>query len=357
MTSDDLKRTIKARLTDPVALFAHLGLDPPRRDGGGWKARCIWHDERTPSMGVRLRNGELGLWCFGACARGGDVFHLVAAARGLDLVRDFKEVLAAAAALAGVDLGAAPPPPAAPRAAPSPAPPKRVPFEELRALWMAAASVCPPNGTLVTEELQLVLGFLSGRDWWPPRALSDLDIVRVLPLPESYAFPRWWRASWARCWRLAVVGREPDGTPASLHARAVTPPPEGKPKERWPWETEEGYQSVGLLFADPAGLELLRGKPRAGLDGVLITEGLTDFVTASLEVAARRLPFAVLSAVNGSFPALGKVRWPAGLDAFVFTDPDRAGDRYAEQVCDALPAVRVFRWRAAVEQRLARALG
>jgi hypothetical protein len=41
---------------------------------GRWKARCPFHDERTPSFTV-FAEGQRG-WCFG-CNQGGDIFDLV----------------------------------------------------------------------------------------------------------------------------------------------------------------------------------------------------------------------------------------------------------------------------------------
>lgn len=182
--------------------------------------------------------------------------------------------------------------------------------------------------------------------------LSALDVARVLPDPEGYRWPAWWpgyRDKWAP-YRLTVRAYEPDGTLAGLHARAVLPledmrplgltrtrrngTEEVSPKTRWPL----GMDAGGLLMADPGGLAVLEADPEAvqGLRGVMVCEGLTDLLRAASKVAEERLPLGVLAAAAGGFSALARVRWPPGLEVFTATDTDPAGDKYLDQIREAL---------------------
>lgn len=68
-----------------------------KQTGANWKARCPFHNERTPSFMV---SRERGSWhCFG-CARGGDIFSFVQEIEGMD----FPEALRFLAKRAGVEI-------------------------------------------------------------------------------------------------------------------------------------------------------------------------------------------------------------------------------------------------------------
>ncbi len=69
-----------------------------KKTGRTFKARCPFHQERTPSFVV---DPERGTWhCFGSCSTGGDVIEFVRRVEGLD----FKEALRTCAERAGVEL-------------------------------------------------------------------------------------------------------------------------------------------------------------------------------------------------------------------------------------------------------------
>ncbi|MPZ99299.1 MAG: DNA primase [Dehalococcoidia bacterium] len=71
-----------------------------KKAGRTWKARCPFHNERTPSFVV---DPERGTWhCFGSCSTGGDVLEFVRRVEGLD----FKEALRRCAERAGIELRA-----------------------------------------------------------------------------------------------------------------------------------------------------------------------------------------------------------------------------------------------------------
>jgi hypothetical protein len=281
-----------------------------------------------------VADGTIAVHCFG-CGAGGDVLSLIAAACELDLRRDFRKILLIGAELAGMFAGQTPAPPGGTiNGGPIGRPPKA----EVSALWAASGRV-DQFRTPLQEADRAVARFFAHYRWWPP-LVAALDLARLTPPRPAYHWPRWWPARWAEVWRVALQALEPDGTPASLHARAVFGRP--LPKTRWPM----GCDARGLFFADANGRALLDGRPRRDLKGALLLEGATDFVSAAVEVAESGQPFAVLGGTAGSFPALARVRWPEGLPAFVLTDNDMAGDRYAAEIRAALSHADVRRLRS-----------
>jgi hypothetical protein len=341
---DDVKRAF-ARRFDPFALAVLLGREEgAKRQPGGVAALCLWHLERSPSLSITIGpEGHHRLHCF-ACSQTWNALQAIAQARGVD----FPAALAEAAALVGIDLGAASTrhqlraAPAPARTAPLARP--RIPNDERNALWGAAY---PANRTLadLTESDLAAAWMLARRRWYAP-ALAALDLVRLLPLPSEFsAWPSWWPSTWADCWRLAALAYEPDGTPASIHARAVYP--DASPKDRWPLGGERYSVARGLFFADAGALSVLRGAPPRDLEAIVLCEGITDWIATSLAVADEGAPMAVLGGASGSWPALARVKWPQGCPAIVAVDADAAGEKYAAQIRAALPrTVEIRRWRA-----------
>lgn len=225
------------------------------------------------------------------------------------------------------------PAPAKPRPAPTP---KRPPRAELEALWAAAARPgLVPLGP--SKNYARACAYLEQRD--PPINAIEaglVDVLRVLPDPDAFDYPAWWPSTWASCWCLGAIAYEADGTPASLQARAVE---KRDAKTLWP----KGCEARGLLFACERGAAFLRGQlMMMPLDGVLIAEGLTCTLAAAIyaaqQEAARGPTLAVLGVTAGAAAALGKVRWPEGVPAYVATDHDPAGEGYAEEIRRALPS-------------------
>jgi hypothetical protein len=332
MTRIDHAAEIRARLTDPSTVVDALGLgDHSLRQAGGRTVLCPVHAERSPSCSItRGPDGTIRFRCFG-CEATGDVLDLVATVKGLSTEHDFKRVLEEAARIAGYDLGVeASGKPLPPRPVP-PKPPerKRPPIAEVEALWAASQ---PVNDAGTDAQVAL---FLSARRLFPP-AIAQLDVVRVTPV--EYEWPAWWRANWARSWRLITRAFEPDGSFGSLHARAVD---ESTPKTRWPFDCA----ADGLLFADARGQALLRGQV-GDTDRIVFVEGLTDFVAMASVVRDAGRRHAVWGITSGSAPALTKIRWPR-LPVVVATDSDVAGQRYAAEVERRAPkSIRVARWAA-----------
>jgi len=85
---------IKQRLSIAEVVQGYLEL---KKAGGRFRARCPFHNERTPSFYVSPDRDSF--YCFG-CSKGGDIFTFVQEIEGVD----FKEALALLAARAGIEI-------------------------------------------------------------------------------------------------------------------------------------------------------------------------------------------------------------------------------------------------------------
>jgi len=97
---DDIKRA----LSDPGRVAELLGLtEGSKRQQTGLLVRCPSHNERDASCSITRHPADdlLRVKCH-ACGFSGDVFHLVAAVRGLAVDRDFAAVVEEARRLAGI---------------------------------------------------------------------------------------------------------------------------------------------------------------------------------------------------------------------------------------------------------------
>ena len=306
--------------------------------------------KRTP---VVTGHGGKSWRCY-SCTETGDALDLLSwvlvGCRGREAGSRFAEVLTWLQERRALLLEAPPPPPPAPR----------VPESELR----AALRLCRRP-----EAVPEVAAWLSGRGIEPARAPCGV-------LPPGFS-AGWWPRSFSRWWPIVAPMVDGHGRVAGVHgatpyrsdlvqeqregrhgayvAHLRRPCPSGRlhawedgacgacgatrgRKTTWP----RGTNNRGLLFADP-------GVARPWMTGsgptprsVLIAEGITDYLHA---VAARPpgRPLAVLGVESGSAAALRLVSWPIGIDVRIATDPDEAGDRYADEIRAALPAH--ARWR------------
>ena len=134
----DHKKELRHALTDVHRVIRALGLEKgAQRQATGLTICCPWHKENTPSCSVTLgKDGTIRLRCFG-CQATGDVFALIAQVHGLDVRRDFTEVLRISAELANAtdildDLDAARHGAPAPKRAPWVAPIPPAPIEVQR---------------------------------------------------------------------------------------------------------------------------------------------------------------------------------------------------------------------------------
>ena len=214
--------------------------------------------------------------------------------------------------------------------------PKRPSPEQVASLWKASTPLPQMNGC---QEDQMVRDFLSFRKF-DLDLLAQTGMVKAIPLRSQYNWPAWWPASWSPVWRLVTPAFEINGKVASLHARAVSS--NGiKPKSRWP----KGCEANGLLLANKQGVRLLRGKQEGELEALLICEGITDLFRASSAAIHEKMNVAILAGTSGSFSRINKISIPDNLDIVVCTDPDQAGDAYAETIKKNLCGKKVYRMK------------
>ncbi len=194
--------------------------------------------------------------------------------------------------------------------------------------------------------------YLRGRGFDPGR-VAQSNLARALPV--AAAVPSWaWfgQRTWAETGhRLLVPLYGPTGAMESLRARAVTST--DAPSKLAP----KGYEVRGLVTADTLGRELLRTgelpswwPPEQTLQ-TWVTEGETDFLAMAVRwMDSTDTIRAVLGVMAGSWtPECPDVaaRIPDGSVVVVATDPDDAGDEYAEQIRKTLAGrdVAVKRYR------------
>lgn len=333
---------IKRALTDPRRTLEALGLfgegRAHARQAAGWLIRCPVHDDKTPSCSVQVRDGVL-LWRCHGCGGSGDVLHLVAAARGLSLRRDFRGVLIEAARIAGLwatvreledgetQGGPAPPPIAAPTPAQeAPEPPRTYP-DKPEAFW---------DGLCAVGTVELSAQYLRGRAI-NPDAVESRDLARVIP--DRGPLPPWARYR-GRTWRetghrLIVPMFDAAGVLRSVRAWRVV---DGDSPKRLP---PGGHKASELVMADPWGLAWLRGRREP--KRIVITEGEPDFCVWGTRLNDPSA--ALVGIVSGSWCSQFANRVPIGCRVDVRTDQDQAGERYLADIAASLRrrTPRVFR--------------
>lgn len=333
MTRPDYAAEIRRTLVNPRAVCDRLGLlqGATTQTGQGVTIRCPAHGERTPSCSVTIgRDGTLRFRCFG-CQATGDVLTLVATVHDLDVRTNFREVLLAAAELAGLsqvvdELNDRKP--YEPRPLPSlpePGPERDYPdASEVAALWALGGPVAadPASG-----------GHLVGRGL-NARTVDSLGLLRALPdgarLPgwASYRGQPWTRSGH----RMVVRVFDAAGVLRSVRAWRV----EGDaPAKRLP---PAGHKATGLVMANRHALELLTGErttPRV----VVVAEGEPDFATCSLLWPT----VAVFGITSGSWSADFAKRIPLGSEVVIRTHNDQAGDKYAKDILETVKTRAVVR--------------
>jgi DNA primase len=310
-------------------LCAKLGL---LGDRAGWTkhahgvvVRCVWHEDRSPSLDVRLaKDGTIGCVCY-ACGATGDALSLIAASHGIDPAVSFREVLRVAADLACMpglldDEAPRPIPAPRPRAVPPPAERTYPPEHELASLFDATSPV--------TDDAE-VSGWLAGRGI-SPDLVAELNLARAIRR-DACALPRFATYK-GRSWletghRLIVPVYDERINVRSVRCGRVRD--DDSPKRLPP----SGYRATGLVMADAAARAMLAGERKAAK--LCVVEGEPDFLTW-----ATRAPkdTAVIGLTSGAWCPLIAMRVPSGTPVFVRTDHDPAGDKYAEEVSRSLRA-------------------
>ena len=194
-----------------------------------------------------------------------------------------------------------------------------------------------------------VRDFINMRGWDNLiNSIHTHDLARIVP--RQMNCPPWWPSSWRTSWRLVVRAYRSDGTIGGIHARSITPLPEDKPKARWHWseQSEKNNQPAkwttsGLLFACPVGLRLMKKQPIQGLIGIIVSEGITDWIRAAAEgmewARPGQIP-AIFGGTSGSWSGLAFVRFPIDVQLLVATDPDKGGEQHAQHIREACAMAR-----------------
>lgn len=309
--SREAVEAVRRQLSNPGDVCQRLGLlERAERTGGGLLICCPVHGDRKPSCSVRVAaDRTIAVRCH-ACGWTGDVLTLLAAVERLDPRRDFAAVLGRAAELAGVSIDDPPPrrelPPLPAREPP--------PVDQVRALLRAGVDV---------DGDQVVAGWLRSR---------GLDPAACVPLACALG-PDWLPWSWAsyrrRSWtvsghRLLLPLFDALGELRSVRARAVVA--DATPKSLPPG----GHASAGFLLADARGVAMLRAGPTAAPARVLVLEGEPDYLTWASRSSGRWAVFGLPG--SGAWTSAIGDRIPAGSEVVIRTDPDPAGDHYAEIV-------------------------
>lgn len=294
-----------------------------RQAGGNLIICCPSHGERNASCGVTLGpDGTVRVRCF-SCGFGGDALHLVAAARGLDIKRDFPAVLREAAGIAGLDFedlgnGA----PMQVRQAPTPKPLQESTYplaSEVASVWQR----CIP----VTESEEVSI-WLSSRGL-DPATIDERELARALP--EDIVLPRWAsreRRSWFDTGhRLIMPVFDHRGMMLSLRAGQVIA--ETRDKRVPP----SGHKAAGLLLANGCARALFAGSAKFDL---LVVEGEPDFLTWASAVNQGGQPVAVVGIGSGWWSTEFAERLPAGTRVVIRTHQDPAGDKYAADIVRSL---------------------
>lgn len=328
----DHRREISRALMNVAEVCADLGIERSKTERGKW--RCPSHG--GTSLSVRPRADGLQVRCFG-CDLAGDVFTLIAAARGLDVRRDFAKVLAEGAALAHLwavadELEGRP---VARVQRPAPAPPPIRATNEPERTYPAIAEVCALwESSGFTEDDAEVCAMLTARAL-PPALIDLYALARVLPAAPA-PLPSWARVSglsWRDAgYRLIVPMYDAHGEMRSLRAWRIG---EGDGQKRI---APAGHLSGGLVFACGGGRVMLTGeRAELGARTVVIVEGDPDFLTWATKYDDAALsPPLVLGVVSGAWRDEVAARIPDGSTIAIRTHHDPPGDKYAEAINQSL---------------------
>lgn len=329
-TPRELTQQVKRALRDPRKLAAALGLVNERseKQARGIIVNCPAHADRgRPNLSLTTgKDGTVRAKCH-ACDFTGDALTLVAEVYGLDMRKNFRQVLVLGAELGGENELAAEIGDGVPRPERKPIPaPRQLPdppwAEDVSILWDSCLPVSCDRDALE----------MLGRRGIDPHRVEALNLARVLPgghLPPWAAFGR---RSWRETGhRLVVRAFDAEGTLRALRGWRVVD--NDTPKRLPP----AGCKSAGLVLANRSGWQLLRGEATRVL---YVVEGEPDWLAATLAAP----PWCSVWGVgSGSWGDAFAKKALASRRVIASTHPDAAGDRYAGQVTSSVP--RSARWR------------
>jgi hypothetical protein len=317
----DHAREVRYALADPAKLCAALGLtEGSKRQARGLLIRCPFHGDRDPSCSVTVGpDGTIRVKCF-SCDVGTDALGLIAQNLGVSTTRDFREVLAEGARIAGLleleaeirDGRARPDRTRA--SAPAPRPEATYPdVGEVLEAWrlgLMPGDDAETSRYLVARKLD-------------PVAIGERGLARVLMPPA----PQWARQQ-GRTWiesghRLIVRVFDAQGRPRSVRAVLVR---DGEGPKRLP---PAGKKAAGLCLVNAAACAMLKGRESPGR--IVIVEGEPDFLTWGTLTEEP-----IIGLVSGAWCTEFAAAVPRGCRVVIRTHEDDAGERYAKEVIDSL---------------------
>lgn len=318
---------LRALLANPTRVLHGLGLlKGAQRQTGGYVVLCPCHDERTPSCSVQRRGGAILFHCF-ACGACGDVFALIAAAKGIDARADFPRVLRVASELAG-----------------------DYPQDAETSTSWSGSGVSASRDKRDYPDADEVANVLRGcipvdqdrqvSGWLISRGLDPVAVARrglALALPLGVPAPRWatvggtpWASAGYRCIVPMVAS---GGQVRSVRACRVAKG--AGPKRVAP----AGHRASGLVMADLLAREWLASGvwPESAPTParIVVAEGEPDYLTWATH-APQPPGHAVLGIVSGSWSAELAAAVPDDAEVVIWTDRDPAGERYARLIAASL---------------------
>ena len=343
--SRDSVNEVRRALSDPRRVCHALGLAKgSQRQASGLLIVCPWHADKGPSCSVIRRNDRtIGVKCQ-ACGASGDVLHLVAVAHGLDVRRDFREVLKHAAELAGrydlvaetsLDRELAPPP---------------IDDDAFDTIVGELLRLCPlrPNGHGAAYLASRGVLEQAREDGWGELPLFDRQPPLVAALRERFgdtnlvAAGLLWsgdggvdgRALRNSAYRLLMPWRAANGQILALQRRVLGVPKEGRPKYLF---------TTGRSPRAPYGVAALReGRELAIVEGAFDQLAVRALLRG-LRVDRDAIAIAGVQAWRTEFGQLG-----TGRRVLIALDGDTAGDRAVQRLATdlvAAGATAVQRWR------------
>ena len=359
LTVPDHVPEVRRALVDVVRVCKELGIERSKTERGKWT--CPRHG--GGSLSVRLgRDRTIQARCFG-CDFAGDVFTLIAESRGLNVRRDFPELLAVGARIGGLwallaelekrsgerstrsdlthrgskdEARAREEPRKIPEVEKMHKPLRRLdvqtserpypPADEVRSLWNACVGVSTLD--IVCDEIR--------RRAILPEVVESHDLARAIP--ENAALPRWTNyrgnrheaQSWLKLgYRLVLPVYDALGSMRSVRGWRVVA--SDGPKRLPP----SGYRASGLVMANSKARSLLeRASWNSNIDGrIVIVEGEPDFLTWATRFSdnADAMP-AIFGITSGSWSDELAARIPSGTRIIVRTHHDQAGNAYAARI-------------------------
>lgn len=291
-----------------------------RKSGPRWMFPCPAHQDGTASGQLAQGDGRALLHCFAGCS-----VEAIVAALNLELADLFDDK-------GERDPFAWQPAPAPVRPVEREAP-KRP--EGAADLWARCSRVW---------DSPAACAWLRSRGI-DPAAVEDADLARALP--ATGALPSWatfQRRTWRETGHLLVVPMfDHLGELVSLHSRYIGDGATDAPKSLTP----AGSSNRGAVMADALGRLLLAGEAAAWPHlRVVVVEGVPDHLAAAAQASdADEDAPAVVGIVSGSWSAEIASRIPPGTAVALATDPDEAGEKYAQEIAATLAGRVVRRWR------------